>query len=84
MDQFRYPTDEQLSSSLSIQFWSGFIPVNEGGRIYLTLSAISPTSTLHLARFFASSFFKPTLLLSFSTCDLHVFLGRRYCFAIYF
>ena len=67
------------SSSSSIQFWSGFIPVNEGGRIYTTLPAISPTPTLHLARFFASSFFKPTLLLSFSTCDLHVFLGRP-CF----
>ena len=64
------------SSSSSIQFWSGFIPVNEGGRIYTTLPAISPTPTLHLARFFASSFFKPTLLLSFSTCDLHVFLGH--------
>ena len=59
-----------------IQFWSSFIPVNEGGQIYPTLPAISPTPTLHLARFFASSFFKPTLLLSFSTCDLHVFLGR--------
>ena len=57
-----------------IQFWSGFIPVNEGGRIYPTLPAISPTPTLHLAQFFASSF-KPTLLLSFSTCDIHVFLG---------
>ena len=51
-----------LSSSSSIQFWSGFIPVNEGGRIYPTLPAISPTPTLHLAQFFASSFFKPTLL----------------------
>ena len=56
------------TTSLVIQFWSGFIPVNESGRIYPTLPAISPT--LHLARFFASSFFKPTLLLSFSTCDL--------------
>ena len=62
------------SWSSSIQFWAGFIPVNEGGWIYPTLPGITPT--LHLARFFASSFFKPTLLLSFSTCDLHVFLGR--------
>ena len=31
---------------------------------------------LHLAQFNASSFFKPTLLLSFSTCIFHVFLGR--------
>ena len=57
----------------SIQFWSGFIPVNGGGRIYPTLSAIFLTPTLHLARFMASFFSKPTLLLSFSTC---VFFGR--------
>ena len=50
------------SSSSSIQFWSGFIPVNKGGRIYPTLPAISPTPTLHLARFFASSFFKPLII----------------------
>ena len=55
-------------SSSSIQFWSGFILVNGGGQIYPTLAAISPTSTFHLARFMASSFSKPTLLLSFSTC----------------
>ena len=65
-----------ISSSSSIQFWFGFIPINKGGWIYPTLPAISPTPTLHLAWFFASSFFKPTLLFSFSTCDLHVFLGR--------
>ena len=66
------------SINQSIQFWSGFIPVNGDGRIYPTLTAISPTPTpiLHLARFNASSFFKPTLLLSFSTCIFHVFLGR--------
>ena len=46
----------------SIQFWSGFIPVNGGGRIYPT-------------RFMASFFSKPTLLLSFSTCVFHVFFG---------
>ena len=39
-----------------------------GGQIYPTLTAISPTPILHLARFMASSFSKPTLLLSFSTC----------------
>ena len=59
----------------SIQFWSGFIPVNEVGWIHPNLPAISPTPTLHLAWFLASSFFKPTLLLS-STFDLHVFLGH--------
>ena len=64
--------DDLSNSSSSIQFWSGFIPVNEGGRIYPILPAISPTPTLYLTRFFASSFFKPTLFLSFSTCDLHV------------
>ena len=37
---------------------------------------LDPTPTLHLARFNASSIFKPTLLLSFSTCIFHVFLGR--------
>ena len=41
-----------------------------------SLTAISPTQTLHLARFKASSFAKPTLLLSFSTCVFHVFFGR--------
>ena len=61
------------------QFWSWFIHVNGGGWIYHTLAAISPTHTLYLARFNASSFFKPTLLLSFSTCIIHVFLGRP-CF----
>ena len=43
------------------QFWSGFI---------------SPTPTLHLAWFKASSICKPTLLLSFSTCVFHIFFGR--------
>ena len=60
----------------SIQFWSGFIPVNGGGQIYPTLTAISPMPTLHLARFMASSFSKPTLLLSFSACIFHVLFGR--------
>ena len=54
----------------SIQFWSGFIPVNGGGRIYP-----SRTPTLHLDRFMASFFSKPALLLS-STCVFHVFFGR--------
>ena len=69
--------DLNSSVNQSIQFWSGFISVNGGGRIYPTLTAISPTSTptLHLARFKASSLSKPTLLLSFSTCIFHVFFG---------
>ena len=58
-------------TSLIIQFWSGFIPVKGGGRIYPTLKAISPTLTLHLARFMAS-FSKPTLLFS-STCIFYFF-----------
>ena len=62
--------------SLSIQFFSGVIPVNGGGRIYPTLTVISPTPILHLARFMASSFTKPTLLLSFSTCFFHIFFGH--------
>ena len=37
------------------------IPLNGGGRIYPTLTAISPTPTLHLTRFKASSFSKPIL-----------------------
>ena len=56
----------------SIQFWSRFIPVNRGDRIYPTLRAISPTATLHLVRFEASSFSKPTLLLSYSTYTFQV------------
>ena len=64
------------SAYQSIQFWSGFIPVNGGGWIYPTLAAISPAPTLHLARFNASSFFKPTFLLSFSTCIFHLFCSR--------
>ena len=50
-----------------IQFWFGFIPVNGGGRIYPTLTAISPTPILNLAWFKTSSFSKPIFLLSFST-----------------
>ena len=60
----------------SIQFWSGFIQaVNGGGRIYATLTAISPTldPTLHFARFMASSS-RSTLLLSFSTCVLCLYI----------
>ena len=53
-----------------MQFWSGFIPINGGGWIYISITAISPTPTLHLTRFMASSFSKPTLLLSFSTLHL--------------
>ena len=63
-------------SNQSIQFWSGFIPINGSGWIYPTLTAISPTPTLHVARFMSSSISKLTLLLSFSTCVLHVFFGR--------
>ena len=60
--------------SFSIQFWSRFIPpINGDGWIYPTLTAISLTPTLHLARFKSSSFSKPTLLLSFSTCIFNVF-----------
>ena len=65
-----------IPSLLSIQFWSRFIPINEGDRIYPSLTAVSPTPTLYLARFMASSFSKPTLLLSFSTCIFHVFFGH--------
>ena len=54
------------------------IPVNGGGQIYPTLTAISQTPTLHLARFMASLFSKPTLSLSFSTCFFHIFFGRKY------
>ena len=50
--------------------------INGLGRIYPTLTAISPTPTLHLALFQASSFFKPTLLLSISTCIFHVFFDH--------
>ena len=67
----------------SIQFWSEFISVNEGGRIYLTLTAISPTPALHLARFKASSSSEPTLLLCFSTCVFHIFCGCP-CFLLLF
>ena len=49
-------------------------------QIYSTITAISPTPTLHLARFMASSS-KPTLLLSFSTCVFQVFFGRP-CFLL--
>ena len=60
----------------SIQFWSRFIPVNRGGWIYPTLAAISPTPPIHLAWLIGSSFSKPTLLLSFSTCVFPVFFGQ--------
>ena len=39
-----------------IQFWFRFIPVNRSGQIFPTLTAISPTPTLHLAWFKASYF----------------------------
>ena len=55
------------SINQSIQFWFRLIPVNGDGRIYPALTEISLTSTFHLARFMASSFSKPTLLLSFSS-----------------
>ena len=66
---------ETKSINQSIQFWSGFIPINGGGQIYPTLTAISPTPTFHLAQFMTFSFSKWTLLLSFSTCVFHVFFG---------
>ena len=50
-----------------------FIPVNGTGQIYPTVTALSPTPTLHLTRFKESSFSKPTLLLSFSTCIFLIF-----------
>ena len=53
------------------------------GRIYPTLTAITPTPTLHLTWFMASSFSKPTLLLSFSTCIFHILFGRP-CFLLPF
>ena len=71
----RFSNDKHCSSSSSIQFLSGFIPINRGGCIYPTLMANSPTPTLHLARFIAFFFSKPSLLLSFSTCVFHVFFG---------
>ena len=45
-------------------------PINGGGQIYPTLTAISPTPTLHLARFKASSFSKTNTL----TLLLHLHL----------
>ena len=43
-----------------IWWWRWNLSKNEGcGRIYPTLTAISPTPTLHLARFMASSLSKP-------------------------
>ena len=45
--------------------WSRFIPINKGGRIYNTLAAISPTTTLHLPRFMASSLFREILQIIF-------------------
>ena len=74
---------QSLYYQSSIPFWSGFVPVNGGGRIHPTLTAISPTPTLHLAQFKASSFSKPTLLLSCSTCIFHVFFGYP-CFLLPF
>ena len=65
-----------MISSSSIQFWSGFIPVNRSGRIYPTLAAISLTPTLHLAWFMAFFFSNPTLLPFFSTYVFHVFFGH--------
>ena len=78
-------TLQMLSSNQSnpIQFWSGLILINWGGQIYPTITAISPTPTLHLALFMASFFSKPTLLLSFSTCVFHVFFGHS-CFLLPF
>jgi len=41
-----------------------------------TFAAISPTPSLHLARFGASSLLKPTFQISSSTRLFHVFFGR--------
>ena len=78
-----FQTIQSWTECISIQFWSGFIPVNGGGWIYPTLIAISPMPTLHFAQFKASSFSKPTLLLSFTTCIFHIFFGRH-CFLLPF
>ena len=62
---------------ISNQFRSGLVyPCKWGWPDLPHFNSISPTPTLHLARFKASSFSKPTLLLSLSTCVFHVFLGR--------
>ena len=46
---------------------------------WLDLPHSNFTPTLHLTQFMASSFSKPTLLFSFSTCVFHVF-GRPHFF----
>ena len=60
---------QQISLSSSIQFRKRGWP-----DLPHSTSNLSPCRSIHCI-----SLFKPTLLLSFSTCDLHVFLGRP-CF----
>ena len=49
-------------------------PINRGGRIYPTLTAISSTPTLHRSIQGIFLLQLPTLLLSVSTCVFHVFV----------
>ena len=56
---------EHFPSSSPSNFDLGLSPfINGDARIYPTLTAISPTPTLHLTWFKASSFSKPILLLT--------------------
>ena len=71
------------SINQSNHFWSGLNPINWCNPIYPTLTAISPTPTLYLTQFKASSFSKPTLLLSFFTCIFHIIFGHP-CFLLPF
>ena len=51
-------------------------PLNRDGRICPIPSKIACTPSLHFARFWASSFFKPIFFVSFSTCFFQLFFGR--------
>ena len=64
-----------------VQFFIRCCPLSGGGRIDLIPSAIARTLSLHLYRFRVSSFFKPIISVSSSTCFLQVF-SCRLCFLL--
>ena len=58
------------------QFWSSFVPVDEGGWIHPIPDMTIFTPFHHFDRLRAFSFFKPIFLISSSTWFFQVFLGH--------
>ena len=70
-----YPAKSSSSSTVD-QFWSSFVPVDEGGQIHPIPNMTIFTPYCHFDQLRASSFFKPIFLISISTWFFQVFLGH--------